>query len=572
MSYWRYIEAGIMRPKDIMNISRHSLRFWASAILFLLFGLAGSPAGASPAVDQTPLTVATALPPNFVLMLDDSGSMAWDVMPDYSYLQNANGTSCVSTPNCLDSSDVNGVYYNPNVPYNPPMTVDGVTRMAPASFTAAHVDGFDSSSDVFDLRSYNGSDDSSGGQNKPTFSKTVSGTVTTSYPPTLACNSGDGSPLTSGPNAGQCRHATTQSTIDDGCQTQAQCNTDYANASNTVGGSLNWSGSKDTKNNNCGINKKDCTWKIQNYSYYAPSPTCPAGGTLSGGQCQTTATSNYGFFIYTVQTVTGTPPNATISYTTYYVGASGSCAAVSATISASVCKDDAATQQNVANWFSYYHTRILMAKSGLMEAFSSLDPTIRFGYGSINGSQASWIQSTYGSSLSYPFSTDTKSSNYLAKVQPFGSGSSTTSQKSQFWNWVTNESPNGFTPLRQALNAVGQYYMTDQPWQSSSSDHTKLACRQAYTILTTDGFWNESSVSIPSNSYSDNIDGGPGTTTTSTTTSSVDDGCKTQAQCNTDFANASNKVSGTESWSGTKDSKGNSCGSGTGSNQKKDCS
>jgi hypothetical protein len=96
-----------------------------------------------------------------------------------------------------------------------------------------------------------------------------------------------------------------------------------------------------------------------------------------------------------------------------------------------------------------------------------------------------------------------------------GSGDSG-SQKANFWTWVAGLTPNNATPLRQALNAVGQYYMTNQPWQTSSSDATKLACRQAYTILTTDGFWNDSSVNLPSNSYQDNIDGGPGSTTTTT--------------------------------------------------------
>ena len=45
------------------------------------------------AVDQQPLTVQPAIPPNIVLMLDDSGSMYWDYMPDWGYLiKNADGT------------------------------------------------------------------------------------------------------------------------------------------------------------------------------------------------------------------------------------------------------------------------------------------------------------------------------------------------------------------------------------------------------------------------------------------------------------------------------------------------
>jgi type IV pilus assembly protein PilY1 len=52
-----------------------------------LLGIAFSPALAattpSPAVDQAPLIIQKPLPPNITLMLDDSGSMAWDYMPDW---------------------------------------------------------------------------------------------------------------------------------------------------------------------------------------------------------------------------------------------------------------------------------------------------------------------------------------------------------------------------------------------------------------------------------------------------------------------------------------------------------
>ncbi|MDN5873637.1 MAG: hypothetical protein L0H29_04550, partial [Sinobacteraceae bacterium] len=45
------------------------------------------PASASITIDQAPLTVQNPLPPNIILMLDDSGSMAWDYMPDWDYLK-----------------------------------------------------------------------------------------------------------------------------------------------------------------------------------------------------------------------------------------------------------------------------------------------------------------------------------------------------------------------------------------------------------------------------------------------------------------------------------------------------
>jgi type IV pilus assembly protein PilY1 len=154
--------------------------------------------------------------------------------------------------------------------------------------------------------------------------------------------------------------------------------------------------------------------------------------------------------------------------------------------------------QNIANWFSYYRTRMLMAKSGLMVAFSNLDQKYRFGFASINGNGKSYIPDD----PAYVVFDDASGYagdqyNRLAVVQPFGLGSDATSQRSKFWTWLHNESPSNGTPLRKALKAVGDYYKTDQPWTTMPGDPgytadstTKFACRASYTILTTDGFWN----------------------------------------------------------------------------------
>nr|MDA3877677.1 PilC/PilY family type IV pilus protein [Halothiobacillus sp.] len=116
----------------------------------------------------------------------------------------------------------------------------------------------------------------------------------------------------------------------------------------------------------------------------------------------------------------------------------------------------------------------------------TLDPAFRLGFGSINGRNTGGLPTpTYG------FSTSTNSSNKLAEVEPIGDGTSGT-QKANFWSWLVGEAPNNSTPLRGALNAVGQYYQTAQPWQTSDTDTTAYACRQSYAILTTDGFWNGS--------------------------------------------------------------------------------
>jgi len=153
-----------------------------------------------------------------------------------------------------------------------------------------------------------------------------------------------------------------------------------------------------------------------------------------------------------------------------------------------------AAGNNIANWFAYYHTRILTVKTGLTLAFANLDPGYRFGFGSIDGNNNSALPSN---KYSYYDAYNGKT-NYIAQVIPFGDGTANT-QKSNFWNWITSEQANNGTPLRQALDQVGKYYQTAQPWVTGgtgSDAGTSYACRPAFTILTTDGFWNDSFSSV----------------------------------------------------------------------------
>lgn len=315
---------------------------------------AGGVQAAGVSVNQSPLIIQQPLPPNIVLMLDDSGSMNWDFMPDSSYISPFTLAS-------LRNSSINGVYYNPSITYSPPVHQDG-SSYPNASFPTAWRDGFNTSSGSTNIQFYS-------------------------------------SPY------------------------------------------------------------------INGYRYYEYTQVSSGGNYTYNG-------NSYNFVFAYTDPVTGNVK---------YVGQSCS------GFSSSDCTTSAAAQQNVANWFSYYRTRILMAKSGLMNAFSSLNPAYRVGFASINGRSRSWIENN--ASPYYSFSTSTQSENRLSEVQSWGDGTTGT-QKNKFWGWLVNESPSGSTPLRGALKAVGQYYQTAQPWQTSSGDTTEYSCRQSYTILTTDGFWN----------------------------------------------------------------------------------
>jgi len=111
-------------------------------------------AQAAVTVDQSPLILQKPLAPNIVLMLDDSGSLSWDFMPDFGYLKNN------SNNDALINSANNGVYYDPTITYIPPKKVDGTSYTNQTNFTSVPVDGFGTtSSDLIDLTNYNGYDD-----------------------------------------------------------------------------------------------------------------------------------------------------------------------------------------------------------------------------------------------------------------------------------------------------------------------------------------------------------------------------------------------------------------------------
>ena len=404
-----------------MNIATHphnkagrfAARLLASGFSVWLMGVAFSTTLAattpSPVVDQSPLIIQKPLPPNIVLMLDDSGSMAWDYMPDWGYLKNTSNNDAL-----IDASN-NGVYYNPAVVYTPPLKADGTRYPDATGLTSAWINGFSQSDGTRDLTTYSSSNIS--------YSMQPSGS---------------------------------SQTVSTSSVTQAACDASYASQV----GAYKKSWSRDYWGSATGT----CTITYYKYAYFQYS-TGPAAGPY--------------VVSYVAAADCGTQANCVTASDTSGTAAPNKDAA-GKTLKA---QDGTALTagQNIANWFAYYHTRILMAKSGVMDAFSSVDATYRIGFGSINGNN--------DGNLPTPNAAYGSNNNQIAQVVPFGDGASGT-RKADFWKWIAGGKANNSTPLRRSLDAVGRYYQTAQPWQTSASDTTELACRQSYTILTTDGFWN----------------------------------------------------------------------------------
>lgn len=148
--------------------------------------------------------------------------------------------------------------------------------------------------------------------------------------------------------------------------------------------------------------------------------------------------------------------------------------------------------QNFANWYTYYRSRILLARAGVGHAFAAQGSNMRVAFGAINK----------GSST-----IDGKSTNVLITGVRQFAGTDRNNFFTQLYDHIV---PAAGTPLRKAVQSAGEYLRrTDDkgPWSDTpgQSGGTQPACRQNYHILMTDGFWNGANPSGIGNE--DNING-----------------------------------------------------------------
>jgi len=133
-------------------------------------------------------------------------------------------------------------------------------------------------------------------------------------------------------------------------------------------------------------------------------------------------------------------------------------------------------EQNFANWYQYHRRRWLSAKNAITEIIGKY-PDFRYGFNTINNTDSVFIQLPPAGTTNLLSYNNTLVSQLLAFPL----------------------SAQG-TPLRSALERVGKYYANQL---SGMSNPITMSCQQNYTILLTDGFWNDG---VPSSTIGD-VDG-----------------------------------------------------------------
>lgn len=135
-------------------------------------------------------------------------------------------------------------------------------------------------------------------------------------------------------------------------------------------------------------------------------------------------------------------------------------------------------RQKYANWYSYYRTRIAMMRSATGRAMSGLGSDYRVGFNTLNRV----VQTSSGPSFpANNFVTDT--AGFFTSIRDFDAN-----QRLTFYSNLYSTEVNGNTPLRSALNKIGRYYANDF---SAQSDPVQHACQRNFTLLTSDGYWND---------------------------------------------------------------------------------
>lgn len=473
--------------------------------------------------------------PNIFFILDNSGSMEWDYMPDWVRADFRNDEPL------WRNSEVNGAYYNPRITYASPKKYDGsdydsMTAGNTTNWTRVPYDGFNvqtkDGNNLNDFPSY-----SSGTKND------LTGATYYSFTPGEYCTT---------PNLTTCTPQTTPSATHpypallrwckDSAMTDCQANRiagtyNIARYPGTTGVGAQAASSAITltrQGNNRNpsywvdsikVNGKElldgkatgsdlnalasdietqinrCTTKlprrtncdIAGYSAAASGSTVTITAPLSAGQI-------------TFQPVVTDSSDVTSTATAFSGGSSGTASPGSNSLTSITAGNNtypkassrtdcigatsctyAEEMTNFANWWAYYHTRLQMAKSSVLTAFQALDDRYRLGYMSLNNNNGT---------------TDSFQNVDTIEKTPAAGG-----HKASWFDKVAKAKPSDVTPLRFALSVAGRIYAgklqgsvtRGSVWENNNSstgssvsiqDPMQYSCQRNFTLLSTDGYWN----------------------------------------------------------------------------------
>lgn len=455
------------------------------------------PVNAGITLPTDPLTTASRVPPNILFILDNSGSMADTEMPD--------SVPATTTPNVATYAYTrNTLSYNPAITYQPWTKADGTLMTGGTSYgsvysdlqyvpysgtgptgtgtittTSANPSLYNSSPQTFYVPKDTANTNSTylgAGTNYYRYQILASGRVQRGEYGTVVRSNEQAVTVSSGSASGTLTNNTAVT---------------LTLASVTAGVTLDIVISNTTAQN------RTLNYVVQN----------PAGVQLSNGNVTRGNSTTY----TVTPTVSGAYKivltRASNNDTSYSVSASrydstNSCDGgvtsgsgwINCAYQTPTGRSEANELINYATWYSYHRTRTKAAKAGASAAFAELGGDIRVGFRTI------WNDSNISSTYAVRNMPTPSVPIPVAYNDGLFSDTGTTSNanaynnRTQWYNRLFTTTGNSTTPLRQSLTDAGAYFsdssVTGPYGPAAVAD--QLACRQNFTILTTDGYWNES--------------------------------------------------------------------------------
>lgn len=487
-------------------------RPWWTAPAACLATLLALPLHAAIVFPDQPLTTGNRVAPNILFILDDSGSMAWaninsqDISkitgpggfsstPDANGVSAGTGRTTETTGNAamyMQNYVTNTLYYNPLTNYQTWLQPNGNRMTGGTSFTSVYSDN--------NYVTYSPAGTTSG-------AKDLSAKTQTFYVP----KDPSSTDITYLSNVSNYYRYQIPAGGSDVVRSEYGAVVRTASVVVNVGGMAVASGSLgDDTTVNYSLSSVPAGYTLEvvfnntssgnntrnlNYWLFNPYGGTECSGSVSKGNsytCTVTSTVS-GVYKVAVQRANNRTTDYSISASRYQTNScSGSTSGndwINCTSATPTGRSVSAELANFATWYSYYRTRIKTAKGSAAEAFGGLGNKVRVGFRTI------WNRNN----LDIPVN-DGNDGRFIDSVSP------ATTSRSTWFNSLFKSYASGSTPLQKALNGAGQYFMRSDsagPYGPESGSD-QLSCRQNFTILTTDGYWNSGTAG------SGNVDGGSG--------------------------------------------------------------
>jgi type IV pilus assembly protein PilY1 len=463
-----------------------------------------------PDLGSTPPDLSQSVDPNIVVTFDDSGSMQSTYMGDdrpFDYgswngpwvCANVINPDIAKTDASYDiaSKAMNGVFYNPDIKYTPPLYEDGTSfPNADATLKAVWQDGIavnrptDKATEGTAAYSNNPGGSSSASSGARTD---LTGTYTVTSTPNTKMYYGGSCPGTE--DAGSCKLIITgdqSGTNTTGCPKDPSGDSAYNCDSTEVCKSY-------YNNGSCKSHyyprRYTYTWSD---TYQWAITTITTNTTDNRWMCGSStwgdsrATQNP-FDGSAEDPDTGATPNGGPVYWRFKASALSSLTIDSTTgnfdtagLTALYDKDNweavsvpASQYQNFANWYAYYRYRNSMTRTALSRVFGVLGENIRVAWQNINSNK---------------IDNDTVITN-------LSNNGAVTDYRKSFFNWIFTSAGSSSTPNRASTIRAGKFFSRDSfdlkdPYYDPGTGRD-LGCRQNFHMLVTDGYWNEGDPTAP---------------------------------------------------------------------------